>query len=496
MDRIERRSANRQAFRILAALGLAVMLLHYIRGMQNSDTWWHVKVGEYIVRNGHVPDHDIFSWLRHEMDLPWTAHEWLSDVIFYLIHAVAGPAGLAMLSMDCAVGFYALLARQAGTYADTKPISAGILLCSSAVAMPNMFYPRPQIFSFLILITELRLLHGFIREPSRKIYWIPPLVCLWSNLHAGYAMLGYVIPALMLLSLVTPLNLGRLHVYPVTAETKRTLAIITLLSIAAVAVNPIGLNALTYPFMNQGSATMLRLITEWRPPDAKRLSDLTVILVPIVLMLLGMMLSRKAIRLDNLMLTALGTFMTLRSVRFILVFSAIAAFSALPSHPEIDVPMKPKHVRAPKVMTRVILATAIIMAGWAALSPGMLVHDDMGAVMKAVKADAPERPYTDYNLASELIYNDIPVFYDPRADLYLENGVFDDGVALANLNSGYLDDPGPTPWTGIEVIMDKYRFDAFIVAPELPLTAYLSSHPECYELAAQTKQALYFRVIS
>lgn len=95
MRHINRPSANRQVFTLLALTGLAVLFLGYVDGMNTSDTWWHVKVGEYIIQNRHVPDRDIFSWLRHEMDLPWTAHEWLSDVIFYLVHAAAGTVGLA-----------------------------------------------------------------------------------------------------------------------------------------------------------------------------------------------------------------------------------------------------------------------------------------------------------------------------------------------------------------------------------------------------------------
>ena len=30
----------------------------------DGDTGWHIRTGEYILKNGFVPHHDIFSWSK------------------------------------------------------------------------------------------------------------------------------------------------------------------------------------------------------------------------------------------------------------------------------------------------------------------------------------------------------------------------------------------------------------------------------------------------
>ena len=49
----------------------------------DGDVMWHFKTGEFIVNNGYVPKHDVFSW---QEGLNWMCHEWLYDVILYLLY--------------------------------------------------------------------------------------------------------------------------------------------------------------------------------------------------------------------------------------------------------------------------------------------------------------------------------------------------------------------------------------------------------------------------
>src|SRR5678815_1439095 len=58
------------------------------RPLSDGDFWWHLKTGEYIVRNLTIPRIDFYSFTvsgKH-----WVAHEWLSEVIFYLVYTRAG----------------------------------------------------------------------------------------------------------------------------------------------------------------------------------------------------------------------------------------------------------------------------------------------------------------------------------------------------------------------------------------------------------------------
>lgn len=77
---------------LLALLG--IVLSCFSGGISGNDFWWHVKVGEYIFEEGSVPTTGIFSWVGMEKGIEWTAHEWLSELIFYCIHNILGDAGI------------------------------------------------------------------------------------------------------------------------------------------------------------------------------------------------------------------------------------------------------------------------------------------------------------------------------------------------------------------------------------------------------------------
>ena len=74
--------------------------------LSDGDTGWHIRTGDFILRSHTVPFHDLFSFSRP--DQPWYAWEWLSDVVFALLHRWQGlPAvaafSAALLSLTAAV---------------------------------------------------------------------------------------------------------------------------------------------------------------------------------------------------------------------------------------------------------------------------------------------------------------------------------------------------------------------------------------------------------
>jgi hypothetical protein len=58
------------------------------------DTGYHIRAGEYILNTFSIPKDDIFSFITPT--LPWTAHEWLSEVIMALVHKAFGLTGVAL----------------------------------------------------------------------------------------------------------------------------------------------------------------------------------------------------------------------------------------------------------------------------------------------------------------------------------------------------------------------------------------------------------------
>src|SRR4030042_2631385 len=72
----------------------------------DSDFWWHISTGRYIIETGSIPDKDPFSYtasleenknLLPERENFILKQYWLGQVIFYLIYNYAGPKGIVIL---------------------------------------------------------------------------------------------------------------------------------------------------------------------------------------------------------------------------------------------------------------------------------------------------------------------------------------------------------------------------------------------------------------
>lgn len=55
-----------------------------------NDGFWHIKSGEYIIKNGFIPRNAVFSWYGTINNLKWINHEWLFGIIAYLIYSING----------------------------------------------------------------------------------------------------------------------------------------------------------------------------------------------------------------------------------------------------------------------------------------------------------------------------------------------------------------------------------------------------------------------
>src|ERR1700720_2359897 len=60
---------------LMAVLLIAVALIGAQDRLIDPDTWWHVTVGEQILRTHTWPTYDTYSFTAHGTN--WIAYEWL-----------------------------------------------------------------------------------------------------------------------------------------------------------------------------------------------------------------------------------------------------------------------------------------------------------------------------------------------------------------------------------------------------------------------------------
>jgi hypothetical protein len=246
----------------LAPVFVLVALFKGEGHMIEGDTGWHIRTGEWILANGRVPTHDIFSFSKPGE--PWFAWEWLWDVGAALLHAQWGmPAVmLASLFFIClSLGIlYRLCLRQ------SKSVLAAFISCWLAISISTLHWiARPHVFTFLFFIVFLWVLQIASEGRWKALFVLPLLTVLWTNLHGGFLsgfvlIGGFLVGELLGAILALRSETRALH----TGRASRYAAALAGCVVASLA-NPYGyrLHAHAFGVLTSTGAFFKKLIQEW-----------------------------------------------------------------------------------------------------------------------------------------------------------------------------------------------------------------------------------------
>ena len=482
---------------IILVASMGILIFCFSQGISGNDFWWHVKAGEYICKNHVVPTEDIFSWVRFETEIPWVAHEWMSEVILYLLYHFGGIAGIFWTSFGAAVLMLFLLWKQARPYMLGNIAISLAYFCFFSITAVGYFYGRPHIFSFFLLFFELKVLYSFYEKDGGKSIWFVPLIAvLWSNLHGGSSNLTYLICIMFLFAGLVPISFGRLESKRLSKKSLITLGAVTLCTMGGIFVNPIGVQVFLFPYINIGDKLSMIYVSEWHAPDVKDVSQLLLYFFPIILISMGLLIGKQKIRTIDLLLMLFYVYLFMRSVRFILPWFIVADFYAFRYFPEwkvAKIKTKSEKIAAAAFLCILGIFCLVGLVKTAkTLQGGSFVKQVMTQeAIEAIQKDNPQRLYNDYNFGEALIHAEIPVFFDSRADMYAKTDIFADGLSLCTLNG--ITKEGESVTLNVGELIDKYDFDSFVILKARPLYVYLISHPERYELAYEDEELGYFR---
>src|SRR5262249_53565626 len=153
---------SRPAWLRFVVFGLsAVLMLSWLSGeVGDSDTWWHLKTGQFILSEHRLPVPDPFAWTTYlgkpvypgeEITRYFNlTHEWLAQVALYAAYAAGGLTGLVLMRATCLSVFCALAGlmayrRTSGFY---RALGAAF---AAAIVVHTFTVDRPQYFLALTL---------------------------------------------------------------------------------------------------------------------------------------------------------------------------------------------------------------------------------------------------------------------------------------------------------------------------------------------------------
>ncbi|HXZ32795.1 MAG TPA: hypothetical protein VEH30_10975 [Terriglobales bacterium] len=457
---------TRRLFVVILALGLFALAA---RNVTDPDVWWHLRTGQLIIQNHAVFHADPYSFTRAGQ--PWVDHEWMSQILIFWLYCVAGWGGLiAGFGALIAVTFLLLFMRCPG-----RPYVAGAISAWGAIASVPSFGVRPQMFTLLLACILLFILEESYRRP-KMLWWTLPIMLLWVNLHAGYA-LGIVFVLVFLLGDAVDYAFGNREAVQSTARL-RNLAVAGLALVAIVPLNPYGIAMYRYPFETLHSRTMLSYIGEWSSPDfhqGRYLSLLVMILATMLLPALG----ARGLRARELLLLAVTMYAALRSVRHIPIYVLVAVpLLSATVQTTLQENGKGGWLENPSPLTRIkFVVNFVLLAGFVVFS-GLRVRQ---VIRSQAQAEAKEFPIATiaflasthppapmmnhYNWGGYFIwrlYPEYKVYIDGRADVYGDS--FMDEFASAYYVRG-------ESWkSGLE----KWRLQTIVLPPDAPLITVLT----------------------
>jgi hypothetical protein len=391
----------------------------------DTDTWWHIRSGEETLQNGFIRA-DSFS---HTLDgTPWVNHSWGAQIILYAAWSLAGYTGLVVYMAGLAtLGLvFVWKACTGGTYLR----AFAMVLCAATAAV--FWSPRPQMLSFALSAVVFWILSDARRSGGRdRLWWLVPIMAVWGNLHAGFSI-GFIFMGAFLVGDALS-RLTRSTRDLLTWPQLRRLALIVALGIAALCINPYGLQMLAVPFQTVSIGALQNFIQEWNSPNFHERQTW-----PFLALLFGAVaalgLSRQRITWTEFFLLAGTAFMAFSAGRNIAVF-AVAATPIFTLH--VDDYLRERGWLLRPLARVSVLSGALnlvivgVVGAFCLLKVASVVLPtlveqvlDETYPTEAVAALKEQRPpgtlFNSYNWGGYLIHAlpEYPVFVDGRTDLY------------------------------------------------------------------------------
>ncbi len=306
------------ADQLLATLLCALFFTTPSLLLLDGDTGYHIRAGEEILRTRTVPLFDMFS--QHTPPLAWTAHEWLAEVVMALSHQAAGMSGVVALYALLLVLTFWLLFKCLISY-HTGVLPAVVATIATLTCSMLHWLARPHLFSFLFLVLFHHLLENWRRKGGRSLWLLPPLMLVWANLHGGFVA-GF----LLLGAYLAGTAAGMVGTSTEACRAGRgklvQLAGVIAACLAATMINPYGWRLLLFPLKLVSDRYLMDHVAEFFPPAIHGWPPFNWLLL--LLIALFALSPKKAEPTELLLVLGFG-YMALTSVRYIPLFSLVAA---------------------------------------------------------------------------------------------------------------------------------------------------------------------------
>lgn len=454
---------NQSLIKIILLFGFVIGFVLGYSPYPSLDSFWHIKTGEYIYLYKQIPTHDIFSWYGIENQLRWINHEWLYDLLIFLVYKFGGFTGVAVFTSLFSGLLFFLIYRYTFIRSKNVPLSF-VIGFISMLGINSFISARPQVLSYCLLLFLAICLE------NKKWLWAIPVTIIGVNLHGGFYPMYLLITGFY-------------------AWREKTLLIPA--TFIAVLINPYFAEMITYPFKIQSYEYFFIYIDEWYRTQlaAEGFRFHFAIYLALLITLFGRKIKREDALLS--LFIVVETFMAVRHLVFLYILllpilspylseKCFEILRAVNSRFQIRISFITKLRYTSLVLVGVLLIVAFHNLG-KVLDDKIEDRHPVNAV-SYIKQHNLQNLMNVYGDGGYLIFNGIKPLIDGRADifvpLYNDSTLFLDYCNTYSLNADYIE------------FLNKYRVQHLLLRKESMFYQAIKYTPSFKQIYADSKYVI------
>lgn len=478
---------------LVFVLGAALMLA--LTPRLDTDLWWHLKAGQYIIRTGTVPTRDFmtFTFRGHA----WTDHEWLSEVIMYGLFRLGGLWALIVffaLVITATFGLVYAAMRQKGIY----PMLAAFVTAVAFMCSSGSWGPRIQMLSLFFLALYSLILNRYVQRPSRRLLIaLPAVMLLWANIHGGF-VLGLVLVAAFLVGEWLNGRTGRRNL---DGTQLRDLGVALVASFVITIANPHTYRLLLYPLTFILPNAYTNIIQESASPNF-HLPVMMIFEALLLVLVASLAVARPRINWTNLLVLVGFTHLALSQVRNVPVWAVVVSPLVAMYLSQAGLALRPglmtltsrqSALTRRKAIINTVLVVLILVTyvsvGARYVNAQALARTErtgfpVGAVRYMSDHRLPSRVFVSYSWGGYLLWHLFPRYrdyMDSRADTLFNNRILRDYVTMYGAGPGW------------RSTLQRYRIQDVLIERGAPLAQILALDPRWRLAYRDQESVLYIR---
>ena len=462
---------------ILMALPVifSISLNPLCRSLEDPDIWWHLADARQLVTTHHFMHAEPNSFTVGGK--PWVNPEWLAELPYWFSYKALHYQGIYLvewlvLCANLIFMYWRGYKRSGHAGAAWWAAALGFTLVSVNAG------PRTIALAYLAMGAELAILEAHERGNSRVLWLLPPLFCLWVNLHGSW-LIGLALFVLYILCGSFGFKRGVVEQQAFSSAARNRLLLILGLCLVALLINPYGWRLAWNPIdMMTNQKLNIANVSEWKPLNLSSLAGMFAFAAMCLMVVTNAFKGRKW-RVYELAIVFFAWFAALDHMRFLFLAAVLTTpILAVDICRGFDLESDKKTIPAANafMVVAALVVISLIFPSEAKLTRKLNTFFPM----KTIATIQPSwRTFNSDYVGGMMTFQSKPGFIDSRFDIFEHEGVLADYLKAMYLVSSF-------------EVLDKHHIDHLLLTDTMPLS-YLLKHSPSWTIVTRerTRDDLY-----